>query len=146
MSIIYKIINLITGKSYIGQTKRSLKWRWKKHYDERNQYDHHFCRALRLYSKDQWIIEILEEVSDSSLLNEREIYWIDYFDTYHNGYNSTLGGHEATRPKGFTLSEEHKKKLSEAHLGKETWNKGKSGYKHKKRSINNPMVIQEGII
>lgn len=25
-------------------------------------------------------------------LNEREVYWIAYYDTYHHGYNSTKGG------------------------------------------------------
>jgi len=25
-------------------------------------------------------------------LSEREIYWIEYYNTYYNGYNATLGG------------------------------------------------------
>lgn len=27
-----------------------------------------------------------------SLLNEKESYWIDYYNTFHNGYNATKGG------------------------------------------------------
>lgn len=37
--------------------------------------------------------EIIESNIDSqNLANEREIYWIAFYDSYHNGYNSTPGG------------------------------------------------------
>lgn len=29
-------------------------------------------------------------------MNQREIYWIDFYDTFFNGYNQTFGG-DATR-------------------------------------------------
>lgn len=32
------------------------------------------------------------EECDNEQLNEREIYWISYYDTFYNGYNATLGG------------------------------------------------------
>ena len=35
--------------------------------------------------------EILEECS-KELLNEREKYWIEYYDSYHHGYNASPGG------------------------------------------------------
>ena len=33
----------------------------------------------------------MEECKED-ILNDREIYWIAYFNTYANGYNATLGG------------------------------------------------------
>lgn len=43
------------------------------------------------FGKENFIIEEIEQC-DNSKLNERERYWIDYYDSYNNGYNLTLGG------------------------------------------------------
>lgn len=43
-------------------------------------------------SEDKWTYEVLEECSESEL-KDKEEYWINKLDTYHNGYNSTKGGH-----------------------------------------------------
>lgn len=51
-------------------------------------------RAIRKYGLENFTFEVLEECP-SELLNEREIYWINYFDSYYNGYNCTLGGNES---------------------------------------------------
>lgn len=48
-------------------------------------------RAIHKYGKNNFYIELLEECPISQL-NEREQYWISYYDSYHNGYNLTLGG------------------------------------------------------
>lgn len=91
MGYIYKITNTENGRSYIGQTRRSLKERFDQHIRDSLRCDYKVSRAIRKYGRDNFIIEDLEEVDDSEL-NSREIYWIAYFDTYHNGYNSTPGG------------------------------------------------------
>lgn len=104
---IYKITNLINSKVYIGQTRQSLKDRWYKHCQK--QYDkYHFNmpikQAIFKYGKDNFKIELIEECS-IELLNEREIYWIQYYDSYNKGYNCTKGGQNcATKP--FKLSEQ----------------------------------------
>lgn len=91
MGLIYKITNNINGKSYIGQTQLSLKKRWDEHIRASKIYDYKFYRAIRKYGIECFSQEIIEEVPNK-LLNEREIYWIAFYDTYKNGYNSTLGG------------------------------------------------------
>ena len=48
-------------------------------------------RAMRKHGKDIFHIEQIEEC-DNEKLNEREKYWISYYDSYKNGYNSTPGG------------------------------------------------------
>lgn len=47
---------------------------------------------MRKYGIDNFSLDILEEVKDSSQLNDREIYWIKYYNSYNNGYNQTIGG------------------------------------------------------
>src|SRR5208283_148386 len=126
MSIIYKITNTINGKIYIGQSKFSLDKRWKEHLRDYNRSykNNHFYNAIRKYGIDCWIFEVLEEVNDISNLNEAEMKWIEYYDTFNNGYNSTTGGDggyirsEETKEKmRKPKSEETKEKMRQAQLG-----------------------------
>jgi hypothetical protein len=48
-------------------------------------------QAFNKYGIENFNFEEIEEI-ENSLLDEREKYWINYFDSYKNGYNSTLGG------------------------------------------------------
>ena len=92
MSYIYKITNLVNGKSYIGATKKSLSDRWKYHlHDSKRERSKNrpLYIAMNKYGIDNFNISVVEECEDDSVLFEREIYWIDYYDTYRNGYNET---------------------------------------------------------
>lgn len=93
MAHIYKITNTINGKSYIGQTIKPISARWYYHiYCSENKLDDlYFHRAIRKYGADKFTIEEIEECSQDEL-DAREVYWIDYFDTFNNGYNLTVGG------------------------------------------------------
>jgi len=53
--------------------------------------DTKFYRAIRKYGENNFYIELLETTTIDNL-NEREKYWISYYNSYKNGYNSTLGG------------------------------------------------------
>jgi group I intron endonuclease len=91
---IYRVTNLITGESYIGQTKKTPEKRWTQHcYDCQNR-DNKFSRAIKKYSPENFKIDILEHLfrHEFHLTNEREKHWIAHFDTCKNGYNSTIGG------------------------------------------------------
>lgn len=94
MAFIYKITNLINGKSYIGKTSFSIEKRFKEHqndaFRDRNE-KRPLYNAMRKYGIDNFIVEQIEECSDA-LSCEREKYWINYYDTYSNGYNATKGG------------------------------------------------------
>ena len=90
MSYIYKITNLIDGKVYIGLTTRTVEMRWKEHCRHDSlEVD----KAIQEYGKYNFTIETLEECDDS-ILDDREQYWINYYNSYNNGYNQTLGGRE----------------------------------------------------
>lgn len=94
MGIIYKITNKVNNKIYIGQTIYSLTHRWNQHRNQRSDIlmkDRKLYRAFNKYGIQNFSIEQIEEC-DNSLLNEREVYWIKYYDSFNNGYNMTLGG------------------------------------------------------
>ena len=97
---IYKITNTINGKSYIGQTIQNVKERFYQHCATKcskavsNMAIH---IAIKKYGKSNFIVEVIEEI-DSANLNDREKYWIKYYNSYNNGYNSTKGGQDGCKP------------------------------------------------
>ena len=96
---IYKITNTINGKSYIGQTIQNVKERFYQHCATKcsqavlNMVIH---KAITKYGKSNFTIEVIEEV-ESANLNDRERYWIRYYNSYNNGYNSTEGGQDGIK-------------------------------------------------
>lgn len=96
MGFIYKATCLTSQKSYIGKTAITIQDRWKSHCEaaflpSHGDYNFPFHRAIRKYGKTDFYLEQLEECENEKL-NEREIYWISYYNTFYNGYNATLGG------------------------------------------------------
>ena len=94
MSYIYKITNDINKKIYVGKTAFSIDKRFKEHcqdaFRERNEQRPLYA-AMRKYGIEHFHIELIEECLDDCV-NEREQYWIGYFDGYTKGYNATIGG------------------------------------------------------
>lgn len=91
MGYIYRIYNDINEKSYIGLTTNTVETRWKKHLANSSFVQYHLYDAMRLYGVEHFFIETLEK-TNNELLSERERYWIEQYDSYHNGYNETCGG------------------------------------------------------
>jgi group I intron endonuclease len=91
---IYKITNDINDKVYVGKTLLSIEKRFKEHkqdcqktrYEKRPLYN-----AMNKYGVEHFQISLIEECP-IEILSEREKYWIKELNTYHNGYNATLGG------------------------------------------------------
>lgn len=111
---IYKITNLINGKNYIGQTKKTIQERFKRHIiasNEKRNKNILLYNAIKKYGIDKFIIELIEECKFDNL-DEREIYWIKYYDTYNNGYNLTIGGKSRKSSDYFKIVEVYKKTLS----------------------------------
>ena len=122
MGFIYKITNNINNKIYIGKTNRDINVRFQEHIDSSNSinspsYNYYLHRAFRKYGIENFSIDKIEEVSEE-LINEREKYWIKYYDSYNNGYNLTLGGEGNT---GWQPTEETRRKQGEANKGKTPW-------------------------
>lgn len=92
MGTIYKIINDINTKVYIGKTIRPLKMRWKEHKTNLKRQDCPLYRAFQKYGIEHFSIEAIEENIPDDLINSREIFWINQYNSYKNGYNATPGG------------------------------------------------------
>ncbi len=94
MAYVYKIINKLNGKIYVGKTTENLETRWSQHMYALKREDRNnrpLYRAMNKYGISNFYIECIEEC-DVSVLSEREQYWISFYDSYKNGYNATMGG------------------------------------------------------
>lgn len=92
MAYIYKIINDVNNKLYIGKTEFSIEKRFKEHCQDalkRRNEKRPLYSAMRKYGFEHFHIELIEE---TDVPEEREKYWIKFFGTYENGYNATRGG------------------------------------------------------
>lgn len=133
--IVYAVHNKITNKSYIGYCV-DLKERKARHLKcAKNGVAGHFYNAIRKYGEGnfEWIIlfDNLGGIEDCKIMEKR---MIGLFDTFNNGYNSTLGGDGGNTfngtnnsgvfqkglipwNTGMKMSKEHCQKLSDAHKG-----------------------------
>ncbi len=93
MAFIYKIVNSLNNKIYIGKTeKENPNDRFKQHLLDSNKtyknkrplYD-----AIKKYGKHNFTFDVLEKTENAS---DREKFYIDFYDAYKNGYNATPGG------------------------------------------------------
>ena len=96
MGKIYKIRHIESGRLYIGQTIYSLRRRFNQHIKNAYSagshcYNSHLQKAIRKYGAEAFEIEEIEKCDDS-LLDEREKYWIKFYDTVHKGFNMAYGG------------------------------------------------------
>lgn len=103
MNTIYKITNDINDKVYIGQTTRPLLVRWKEHCrnGKRAYRKYPLYLAMFKYGVEHFKIHLIEKVDDSNV-DEREKYWIKYYQSYTNGYNATQGGKGYRTPSKVT--------------------------------------------
>lgn len=98
---IYKITNEINGKVYIGQTRRTIKERWKQHiHDSNKNKPFVLYKAINKYGSNCFLIEELSSFScedKHSLIQELNNAEIFFIDKYHSndgihGYNMNSGG------------------------------------------------------
>lgn len=94
---IYKVTNKVNGKVYIGQSV-DIGRRWRQHMTAED--DIYFHKAIQKYGVENFIWEVIEQCKKSEL-DERESYWIEYYDSFNKGYNCTRGG------DGVGIGEDH---------------------------------------
>lgn len=107
---IYKITNLVNGKTYIGQSI-NIERRFWDHRCVSHETNRHLKHALIKYGKDNFKYEVIEECS-AEMLDEREMYYISKLSPE---YNVLAGG----QGKGRCLSDDVKEILR-LH-GKRQW-------------------------
>ena len=88
---IYKITNIQNNKVYIGQTIRPVEQRFHRHINDalNNILNTHFARAIRKYGKENFVIETIDTASSQEELNQKEQYWIRFYNAVDKGYNET---------------------------------------------------------
>ena len=111
--IVYKLTNKLNGMPYVGKTTRPLEVRFKEH----TKADSYIGNAIRKYGEENFSREVIEECETPEQLNEREIFWIAFFNCRKpNGYNQTDGGDVGnTSFLGHHHTEEAKATLSVSH-------------------------------
>lgn len=87
---IYKTTNLLNHKIYIGQHKGQL---FDPYYYGSGSW---FRAIFKKYGKDNFRCEVIEECETLQSLNEKEVYWIEYFQSRNPsiGYNLAKGGEQ----------------------------------------------------
>lgn len=91
---IYKITNIDTQRAYIGRStdiKKRLTEHVKGAFNISTIADQEIHRAMGREGIDKFSFEVLEKV-EKDKLNEREKYWIDFYQTQSYGYNQNKGG------------------------------------------------------
>jgi group I intron endonuclease len=115
---IYVIRNSVDNRAYVGQTT-DFAQRKAGHVYSAKRGDHRpLYQAMREFGVDQFSFDIIEECNDPRIASQREEHWVTHFDSFNNGFNLTQGGGYHVGNKGRKFTEEHKKKISEAHKGK----------------------------
>lgn len=104
---IYCIENLINHKKYIGLSK-DIHRRWGEHRrtafnSASKSYDLPIYGAIRKYGLENFSFNIIEECKEEEL-QEKEKYWIKYYNSTENGYNLTEGGETS-----YLIEEKHPK-------------------------------------
>lgn len=138
---IYACVCLANSRAYVGQTQH-LSIRKQQHITslQNNQhYNTHLQHAWNKYGDNnfQWVIL---ELCPVECLDEREIYWIDYYNSFENGFNQTLGG---DGKRGYHESETTKFKHAEAT--RKSWtSERRETQRQRMTGSNNPMFGRYG--
>ena len=87
---IYKIINKLNNKIYIGKRKTKKQIELDDYYGSGIK----ITRSVEKYGKENFSKEILDICKNDNELNDKEIYWINYFKStdLQIGYNISKGG------------------------------------------------------
>lgn len=98
---IYKIVNDINNKVYIGQTTRNIEERWKEHVQNIKYKKYHLYLAMNKYGVENFNVEFLDKAKSNTFddllidLDIKEKHWIGYYNSFNDGYNETSGGRNA---------------------------------------------------
>lgn len=90
---------------YIGQSEQ-VEIRERRHCNSLKRGDHHSSKLQRYYNKYNVLptLKLIEQVEVRDL-DTQELFWINEFDSFTNGFNGTLGGKSPGRGEANTFAE-----------------------------------------
>lgn len=130
---IYRITNLVNGKSYIGKTGMNFGDRWDCHRAQLRGGYHdnpYLQHAWDKYGEENFEFAVVEVVSDVSNLNDLEIKYIREYRDAGLSYNLHDGG-DGGYNLGKHLSEETKRKIGEKNRQNMLGRKANDETKHR---------------
>lgn len=134
---IYKIVNIINNKVYIGQSICPIEQRFQRHLQDAlsGRLDTHLARAIRKYGKENFTIELIDNsATNQEELTRLETYWIQYYDSIHTGYNETDAAYKSGGNTYLSKTEDEmkiiKEKIRQTKLG------GKNPQSRKVKCLN----------
>lgn len=124
--VVYRYINQSEGNengwSYVGTTmhEKTRRYSWNNHGNK--SYGGEKINAARVkFGIENFFYEVLEEIYDADenalqmKLDEREAYYVQQFDSFQNGYNTSKGG---TGNNGVIFSQTHRNNIGKASKGR----------------------------
>lgn len=137
--VIYKIINKINNKIYIGQTTRTLNERITSYKYEKSNRP--IINALKKYGMNSFQFEIIDKAFSVDELNLLEEEWIEKLNTrnLNIGYNLRAGGTNSFYGKNH--NNKTKEKLSKQRSGSNNWWRGR---KHSAETKKKMSAAQKG--
>ena len=110
--LVYKIVNKVNNKVYIGITESTLEKRYDEHLSKyRNGDTRHLYQAMRKYGLDNFEVSVVEDnISSYKELLDKERSYVEQFNSYNNGYNMTPGG-DSNPMNSKVVSDKHDAKM-----------------------------------
>ena len=130
ISGVYIIKNIKTHKSYVGSSFDIYK-RWARHKNDLKKNIHHSEKLQNSYNKygeNSFVFLLAESATKEKQMMEIEQKWIDMLSCVEKGYNiNPFAGLVGRMPK----TEDHKKKIGQAHKGRKLSEESKEKIRQK---------------
>lgn len=112
---VYCIENVLNGKRYIGITTRTIKERFAEHC----KAESYIGKAIRKYGVENFKLYELAVANSREELCNLEVYYIEKYNTFKNGYNQTIGGDGVVKDIFIKVSLNEKQKQFVEFVNKE---------------------------
>lgn len=139
---IYQIRQLSTGKLYIGSTANNFYDRMCAHNSVLKRGKHsstHLQRAWDKYGKNDFVFEIVEELSDISSILQIELSYINKYQTTNKNRGFNIAKEVSPNRLGHHQSSETRKKISKTLTGIKRSIETRKKMGVTKRGTNSPM-------
>lgn len=89
---VYKITNVATNMVYIGATTSSADRRLADHLIKASPVGTKLQVAMFEHPREVFVLEVIDTASDQDELAQKEIDYIEQYNSFREGYNSNRGG------------------------------------------------------